>query len=42
MRYRRRRVNFGRRPRSYKAFYSRRRRRVSYRTKFHNRAGILR
>lgn len=42
MRYRSRRMRLGRRPRSYKAFYGRRHRRVSYRTKFHNRAGILR
>ncbi len=33
---------FGKRPRSYKAFYSRRRRRVSYSTPFGKRGGILR
>lgn len=37
-----RRIRLGRRPRSYKAFYGRRKRRVSYRTNFHKRGGILR
>lgn len=37
-----RRIGFGRKPRSYKAFYSRRKRRVSYRTNFKSRGGILR
>ena len=39
---RRRRGVYGRRPRSYKAFYARKRRRVSYRTPFNKRGGILR
>lgn len=46
MAYRRRRwtrrIRLGRRPRSYKAFYGRRKRRVSYRTNFRGRGGILR
>lgn len=33
---------YGRKPRSYKAFYARKRRRVSYRTPFNKRGGILR
>lgn len=37
-----RRVGFGRKPRSYKAYYSRRKRRVSYRTNFNKRGGFLR
>lgn len=41
-RYRSRRIGFGKRPRSYKAFYGRRRRRVSYSTPFGKRGGILR
>lgn len=40
--WRRRHIRLGRRPRSYKAFYARRKRRVSYRTNFHSRGGILR
>ncbi len=39
---RRSRVIYGKKPRSYKAFYSRRRRRVSYSTPFNKRGGILR
>lgn len=37
-----RRLRLGRRPLSYKAFYSRRKRRVSRRTNFRSRGGILR
>lgn len=38
--FRRRRL--GKRPKSYKAFFGRRRRRVSYSTPFNKRGGILR
>lgn len=40
--WKRRTRRFGKKPRSYKAFYSRRRRRVSYSTPFGKRGGILR
>lgn len=33
---------YGRKPRSYKSFYGRKRRRVSYKTPFNSRGGILR